>query len=258
MHEYQRSEKMKTRTATLLSAAGLAVLAAPALAGSIVLDMQGGAVEIQSGPMLGLFDGVAPHTYTNPQLIATHEALHADGISTENVVTFVLADTADGLGFLVLMDDKTADGDNPENTYLGMSTSAPSSTDYYVNDMNTPHDDDVNVSDPFGVTTTVNATFGWMTGQGGDAFAWTNLQEGDASTFNFSQIDDNRSLAGATSFQFVTFTGNGWEVIETANWTDDNQFAFSFVVGVVPLPAPVFLGLAGLAGVIIARRRRIA
>ena len=76
-------------------------------------------------------------------------------------------------------------------------------------------------------------------------------------TFNFNRGGpDHGSHPGLrrnNTFQFVSWNGEDWEVVATGEFSRRDQFAFSFTV--IPLPAPVALGLAGLAIVGIARRR---
>ena len=225
--------------------------AGAAHAGSIIVDALGGPVTLRSGDLSGLFASAAPHYWGGSELQSVHQSLHADGVTTDGFVTFMLADTADGLGFLTLVDDNTVPGSAGAYSNLGMSTTGPSSANYFINDLTT---ENMTVSDPFGVNTTVFGDFEWNN-DGGDAFAWTGLAEGDGFTFNFTEMTGD-ALASVDTFQFVTWNGQAWEVVSTAEFNPEGQFAFSFTV--VPLPAPVLMGLAGLAGVIAFRRRRLA
>lgn len=240
---------MKTKIS--LGVAVLACLgcASAAQAGTISIDALGGPVVMHSGDLSGLFAGAPAHDFTNADVTSVHQALHADGVSTDGMVTFLLADTSDGLSFVTLMDDITQTGSGSDRTYLSMSTTAADSTDYFINDLAS----DVVTVDEFAGTTTVSGTFEWLDARGGDGFAWTSLQAGDAATFNFSEIE-GAGLDGAEVFQFVTWNGDAWEVVAMADFTGEGQFSFTFTV--VPLPAPVLLGLAGLAGVAIMRRRK--
>ena len=102
---------------------------------------------------------------------------------------------------------------------------------------------------------TASGEFSWNDNRG-DGFAWTRLADGDGVTFNFSQIQGAGLETGDFSFQFVSFNGDSWNVIDMGEWTDDGQFAFSFMVTMIPLPTPVLMGIAGLAGVALLRRRR--
>ena len=246
---------MKNCLATFLTVIGGLGVAGAAHAGSVIIDAVGGPITLRSGDLSGLFTAGDLHDFTTPENKAVCDALLADGIATDGMVTFLLADTSDGLSFITLVDDAAAEGDPGELNTMNMSSTAPSSTEYWINDLGY---DILDIDDPFGITTTASGTFEWADNRG-DAFAWSNLQDGDGVTFNFDEMEGG-ALARAEPFQFVSWNGSAWQVIETAGWNEwatIGQFAFSFVT-VVPLPAPLLLGLAGLAGVAIYRRRRLA
>jgi hypothetical protein len=210
---------------------------------------------LKSGDLNDLFSAGELNDFTTLENKAVCDALKTDGVTTDGMVTFLLADTADGLSFITLVDDATMGGDSGELNLLGMSSTAPSSTEYWINDLGF---DIMDIDDPFGINTTASGTFEWGDNRG-DAFAWSNLQDGDGVTFNFEEIEGGALVEGEP-FQFVTWNGDAWQVVETAGWSNMaavGQFAFSFVT-IVPLPAPVLLGLAGLAGVAAYRRRRMA
>jgi hypothetical protein len=246
------ARQMKTRHLSLFAIIGVLGIAGAAHAGSVVIDAVGGPIMLKSGDLSGLLAGADPHTFSSEENRDVLEALQADGISTDGMISFLLADTSDGLGFIALVDDDTVGGDPGPANLIGMSTTAPSSTEYWINDYGY---DILNIDDPFGITTTASGTFEWFENRG-DAFAWTNLQDGDGVTFSFEKME-GEALIGEDPFQFVTWNGDGWQVVETADWTENDQFAFSFVT-IVPVPAPLLLGVAGLAGVAIHRRRKIA
>ena len=246
---------MKNCLATFLAVIGGLGVAGAAHAGSVIIDAVGGPIIIRSGDLPGLFTAGELHDFTTPENKAVCDALGADGISTDGMVTFLLADTSDGLSFITLVDDAAAPGDPGDPNTFGMSSTAPSSTEYWINDLGY---DILTIDDPFGINTTASGTFEWFDNRG-DAFAWSNLQDGDAVTFNFEELEGG-ALVEWEPFQFVTWNGSAWQVIERAGWTEwvaIGQFAFSFVT-VVPLPAPLLLGLAGLAGVVVYRRRKLA
>jgi hypothetical protein len=243
---------MKSSHVMILAMIGGLGLTGAAQAGSVVIDAVGGPIMLKSGDLSGLFAGADPHDFTPTENRDVLHALQADGISTNGMITFLLADTSDGLGFITLVDDDTVGGDPGPANLLGMSSTAPSSTEYWINDYGY---DILTIDDPFGITTTASGTFEWFDNRG-DAFAWTNLQDGDGVTFSFEEMEGS-ALVGGDVFQFVTWDGDAWQVVETADWTEDGQFAFSFVT-IVPLPAPLLLGMAGLAGVACYRRRKLA
>ena len=242
---------MKLQMLAAVAVAGAFVVAGSALAGSIQVDLQGGALMMQSGSLSDLFTDTSTNRFRGAALESVHNSLQADGVTTDGMVTFVLADTGNGLSFMALMDDETVGGGAPGETMIGMSTTAPSTTNYFINDPNDP----VSINDPFGINTTAAGEFGWNDNRG-DGFAWTQLSDGDGVTFNFTDLAGTGLGVGDFAFQFVTFNGESWEVVEMGNWTDDGQFAFSFMVTMIPLPTPVLMGVAGLAGVALLRRRR--
>jgi hypothetical protein len=225
-------------------------LAGAAHASSITISGTGGPMTLRAGNFSTLFQGADPHKFSAADLQSVHNTLHADGVTTDGFVTFLLADTSEGLSFLSLIDDNTVPGSTGHGNLLGMSTTGPSSANYFINDV---AGDNLTVSEPPG-STSVFGDFAWDN-NGGDAFAWTGLGEGDSCDFSFSEMSGD-ALAGVDTFQFVTWNGQAWEVVDHASFTGDGQFAFSFAV--VPLPAPVLMGLVGLAGVIAVRRRRLS
>ena len=177
-----------------------------------------------------------------------HDSLHSSGVATDGMITFVLLNTEAGLTFAALIDDPNAAGAGGTST-IYLTTTAPSSAEWYLNDY--PSDFDASF-DPYGVTETVAGSYTWFHNSNGDAFAWTGLETGDAVSFNWT-LGNAPGLANLP-FQFVTWNGEGWDVLATEGWTPDCQFAFSFTV--VPLPAALLMGAAGLGGVAALRRRR--
>ena len=242
---------MKTQYATVGAVIVGLCFVGTAHATSVTIDALGGPLTLQSGNLSGLFQGADPHKFSAGDLHDVHDALQADGITTNGFVTFLLADTYEGLSFLSLIDDNNVAGSAGVESMLGMSTTGPSTANYFINDIAT---ENMTINDPFGINTTVIGDFSWDN-NGGDAFAWTGLGEGDAFTFNFTEMAGD-ALAGVDTFQFVTWNGQAWEVVDAANFNGEGQFAFTFTV--VPLPAPVLMGLVGLAGVIAVRRRRLS
>ncbi len=239
---------------TLLAAAGIAIagMAASAQAGKVVVDGIGGAVTMESATIPGVFDASSP-VFTNSALSAIHNDLKGKGITTDGVVTFILMDTTDGLTFAALVDDVTQPGGfNGFTASLGMSTTAPITGVDFINDANGDITQQLN---PGNGTITSAGLFDWDADHLGDAFAWANLDAGDFVSFNFTEQDDTSAgLASTDTFQFVSWNGAEWEVVANGDFTNDGQFAFSFTV--LPVPAAALMGVAGLAGVVIRRRRQ--
>ncbi|MCA9290582.1 MAG: VPLPA-CTERM sorting domain-containing protein [Phycisphaerales bacterium] len=235
------------------AALAVAGLGASAHAGTVVIDGLGGPVYMQSTSIPGVFGAGTP-TFTNAALNLVHDNLHADGITTDGLVTFILADTDNGLTWMTLVDDITiGSGAANIDSSLGMTSTAPDTGVDFINDVNS----DITQSFLPGNGTQVAAgTFNWDDQKYGDAFAWANLMEGDFVSFNFNRYQNTTpGLNADDTFQFVTWNGSSWEVVTTGEFTNNNQFAYSFTV--VPLPAPALIGLAGLSGLGILRRRAL-
>lgn len=236
----------------------LTVAAGSATAGSVIVDGLGGAVVMSSKSVPGVFDAPGPD-FSNDAMVALHDDIHGSGITTDGMVTFVLADTTDGLGFIALVDDESASrtGDRLP-TELSMSTTGPDSLNHWINDVDSA--DITMFFDPPTRTQTAAGHFGWNADGRGDGFAWSNLAAGDFVTFNFGRggpgDDSFPGLNEANPFQFVSWNGEDWEVVANSVFSEGDAFAFSFTV--IPLPAPFLLGAAGLAIVGIARRRMAA
>jgi len=235
---------------------GSAVAAGSSLAGTVVVDGLGGAVNMHSKGVPALFDAAGPE-FTNVALRAIHDDINASGIDTDGLVTFVLADTTDGLTFITLVDDESAGrAGNPMDTEMGMSTTGPDSLNHWINDSG---QDILLHFDPPNNTQTAAGIFNWNADSRGDAFGWSNLAGGDFVTFNFTRGGPNHdSFPGLNeddTFQFVSWNGEDWEVVARDVFSGEGDFAFSFTV--IPLPAPVLIGTAGLVLVGVARRRMV-
>jgi len=239
---------MNSKISSIVAAAVLAP-AAMTFGDSVIIDGLGGPLVLESAGM-NVLNGEAGELLAE-DLDVLHAAIQADGVVTDRAVTFVLLNTGAGLSFMSLIDDSLRGGKDPATTLLDMASTGPSSLDYYINDAA----DLDGVFDPFGVTQTVSASFSWRQNYASDGFAWANLQEGDSATFNWTLVSGT-GLATSTPFRFVTWNGESWEMIATGDFSADDQFAFSFTV--VPLPAALLMGAAGLGGLAAMRRRRSA
>jgi len=230
--------------------------AAFANAGSIILDGLGGAVLMHSRDFNGggVFGAGSPQ-FTNDAMTAVTNDLKADGIQVDRVVTFLLADTDDGLAFLTIVDDITQTAAGKEPTELQMTTTGPDSAGGYINDAG--EDIDQYFDPPTG-TQTFAGHFSWNAARQADGFGWSRLVEGDFVSFNFVRggpsAPSHPGLRRSNTFQFVSWDGDSWSVVATGGFTARDQFAFSFTV--IPLPAPALLGLAGIATLAVCRRRR--
>jgi hypothetical protein len=236
--------------------AALATVASAGIAsaGSLVLDGLGGPVLMQSKDLSSdVFNAGSPN-FTNDAMAFVTNDIKASGITMDRLVTFLLADTDDGLAFLAIADDITQTDGGKILTGLGMSTTGPDTANGYINDA---AEDIDQYFDPPNATQTYAGFFNWNAARQADGFAWSQLQSGDFLTFDFSRNSaDNPTHPGLQrpdTFQFVSWNGTDWEVVAIGDFTNNNQFAFSLTV--IPLPAPVLLGVAGLALAGVARRR---
>ena len=242
---------MKTGFALTLGTIATLAAGGAAHAGTIQVDTFGETLYLNSGPVTNLFGGTQ-HSFAASLLQDVHHDLHQSGINTDGVITVLLADTDSGLSLMALFDDNTSPLPSRSYSSIDMSSTAPTTSRYYVNDMNDP----MVMAMGTGFQT-ANAAFQWRDNRG-DAFAWTNLHAGDELTFGFDSVE-GEALSDDFAFQFVNWTGQGWEIVGTGEFfqgEDDKQYFFA--ASVVPLPAPVLLGLAGLGVVAFARRRKLA
>ncbi len=242
--------------ATVLAAAGTAT------AGSITVDGIGGSVTMNAAPLAStVFGGSSAGSFTNDALESVHLHLNDNGVVTNDLVTFVLAEVdttgdslADALGFLVLIDNEVENGSFVGLTSsLAMDSDADNDSLAWINDTG----DQINV-DPTAGGANLNAegVFEWDAREKGDGFAWSGLTAGDFVTFNF--YEDARQAGGIDDFQFVSWNGSGYDVVAEESLSANSgipQFGFSLTV--VPLPAAAWAGLAGLALAGVARRRMV-
>ena len=235
---------------------GAAVCASTALAGSVTIQSSSrGSISLNSGTLNNVFNS-QPNNFTAGALKKAHNQLNNAGISTEGMVTIVLADTDAGLSLMTLIDDENGPPGNGKDTKLNVTSSAPSDAMAFVNSIG----DNGTVNDD-GETISGSQEFFWDAENRGDAIAWAGLGEGDNGNFSFEVVDGEDGtfpgLNESGTFQFVSFGANGWEVVATSDFLDGMfDFDFSFSGVVVPLPPALLLGLAGLAGVAFVRRLR--
>ena len=241
---------------SLTGAVALALSSSLCHAGSVTLDSSSlGSVSLNSGTLNNVF-GNDPSNFTWSALKKAHNQLNNAGISTEGVVTIVLADTDAGLSLMALVDDENGPPGDGKDTKLNITSNAPSDAMVFINSVG----DDAEVTDD-GDIVTGSQEFFWDSENRGDAIAWAGLGEGDNGSFSFEFVGgENGSFPGlnqSNTFQFVSFGANGWEVVATSSFLDGVfGFDFAFSGSVVPVPPAVLLGFVGLAGVAFVRRLR--
>src|SRR5438105_2385982 len=98
------------KTSCIVSLAGVAaVLTAvmPSQAAIIRVSEIGGGLNLNTGPLSGTVFGGGPQpTWSDASVATVHAALNAAGIPTNGKVTFVPADTSNGVAFLALVDQQ--------------------------------------------------------------------------------------------------------------------------------------------------------
>jgi hypothetical protein len=226
------------------------------LAGTVTVDSSSlGSITLNSGTLNNVF-GNNPTKFTWQALKKAHNQLNNAGISTEGMVTIVLADTDAGLSLLALVDDENGPPGNGKDTTLSVNADAPSDSMVFVNSLA----DEADISDD-GSSMNVDMDFFWDSEKRGDAVAWAGLGQGDEGDFSFEVVagEDGtfQGLNESNTFQFVSFGANGWEVVANGSFLEGVfGFDFAFSGSVVPIPPAALLGFAGLAGVALLRRSR--
>lgn len=221
---------------------GVLALGGAARAESIVVN---GSMNIEAG-QIGVLNRQGP-SLSGLALRAVHRSVHRSGINTDGMITILAAETGAGLSLFTLVDDNTVGGGFAlPDSMIGMTSTLDGDADMYVNDAWS----DVRQRSISGGASDVSGTFAWDSDRRGDAFAWGGLDAGEAGDFEFTHMLGD-GLVGDRAFQFLTWTGRGWEVEERSGFVD-GAYGFSFAV--VPLPPAVALGLIGL-GLVAVRRR---
>lgn len=233
-------------------AAGVAV-SASAHASFITVDDIGGPVNMFAAPLSDLLEP-GSMTLTEGEMADLHSLLNSSGVETDGYVTFLLAETDAGLSFITLIDKNTLIAQPeggvdpaPDDNSLVMSTTGPIDLEYFAN---TEAGDQTNWLDAQNGLQVFDGLYNWNGASEGDGFAWGGLDDGDAVSFHFTDL--GTPALSAWEFQFVSYTGNDWDVVAMDDFSSNDQFVFSFTT-VIPGPGAVaLLGAAGLTG----RRRR--
>ncbi len=253
---------MKNGIILSVGAAALLASAGAAQAATASIDGLGGEVQIVSGVIDGVFGTSSPDM--SPSALANiHGTLMDDGIETNGKVTSVFLETDNGLAWVILVDKQLFGDDDrggPAASLLFAST-ADGDKDPFIND-----DEEMEIAVFGGGLQAANGQFNWNSDGEGDGFAWAGLEPGDFMTFQFEEIKSITTQRGGTAptspgldstdtFQFASWTGDSFELMpDMGSFSIDNQFAYS--VTILPLPQPAMLGLAGLAGLGVIRRRK--
>ncbi|MEE2819769.1 MAG: hypothetical protein VX615_04065 [Planctomycetota bacterium] len=219
------------------------------LAGGII-EINGSGEEsflLYSQPLGDIFGSDEAPEFSTDHLALVHEKLMSFGIDTDGKITVIPVDTNYGLSLLTLVDSEYGTGDNGGNSSLGLTSTAPNSLGFFINDME--QDDWQLISSPWLPSQTLGATFVWEGLTSGDGFAWTNLAIGDAISYSFVEMFDDDAI-DAEAFQFVGASNNGLDVIYSDGFKSDGTSVFTATV--VPAPPAGLL----LSSLLLRYRRR--
>ncbi len=232
-----------------VSAALCALFTTGAFAGIIHVSPIGGGLDLTSGNMPAPAFGPGPG-WTHASMAALSSAFNASGIATDGKVTFAALDSDHGLAMVALIDGDTGVvGDTASQLHLDGVSDGTS--------LAFTSDPSLFITPPSTTTRIAMGDLVWNSNGSGAGFGWAALHDGSAMTWRF-QKSGPFGLTEPGTFQFVTWNGQGWSLIPLtsaqSSFSVSGEFAFSANVSLVP--APGVLGLAGLSGLALARRRR--
>jgi hypothetical protein len=236
---------MMIRFTTLCSTMLACLVALPATAGIIEVNTSSGSFELHANSM-NILGSTSPYL-TSADLAVAHSILNDWGIDTNEKITILPVHTDVGLSFLTLIDEETGGGDTGSNATLGITSTASSSLEMYINDAT--QDAWQLIQPPFG-SQTLGTTFAWGSEGSGDGFAWTDLAYYDSFSYSFNNLDGMDNAFDENAFQFVSWGDEGWEVVSTNGFNADGTHIFTGIT--IPGP-PAALIIAALA---LNRRRR--
>ncbi|MBX3379053.1 MAG: hypothetical protein KF805_03075 [Phycisphaeraceae bacterium] len=228
--------------------------ASAVFAGQIQISNIGGGLVLNSGPLGGIAFPNAPSTWGLSSVASIHASLNASGVSTNGKITFVAADTDQGLAFMALIDQQFLEGPTAlGNVHMDSVTNGANLA--YMKDTA----GNLTVSAVGPNSRIASGNFAWNSNGGGDAFAWAGLSDGNSMTFRFNSImGEVLGLNDPSTFQFVTWTGTNWALAAVSadllSFSDTNDFGFAATA----VPAPGVFAIAGapLLGLSMIRRRR--
>jgi hypothetical protein len=242
------------RQLLLISVVSAVMLAVPALAGTVTISPFGGGMSLSSGNLASTVFGTTKPAWGVGSLASVHSTLNAAGIDTDGKITFVAADTNQGLALMVLVDQESGVLGGTTTGRVQMTSTVAGAGVQYINTIASP----VTVTGT-GITRTARANFQWNGNGGADAFAWSNLQSGDSVSFQFVRDSRSQALLDSSTFQFVTWNGSGWVRASLASnqalFDESGNYDFGALIA-VPLPSPLMLGSLPLLGLAACYRRR--
>jgi hypothetical protein len=230
----------------IISAVVAVSAASSASAQHAIVDQLGGDVIMNAGSFGGTF--TASPTMTDGDLTTIGSDLVASGITLDDQVTFLLANTDAGITFITLIDELPAvgGGGGSLNT-LGFASTVDEDNLPFINDNGF---DNIQVINLLNGTQLATGAFQWDSVADADGHAWGNLKDGDFLSYNFFDVDTPG--LGGNPFQFLSFNGDTWDVVANGSFSANNQFVFTAQI----VPAPGAIALLGVAGLLSRRGRR--
>ena len=214
----------------------------------LAIDTVDGSYALSAGQFEGILGGT-DNSFSMNDLDILAATLQNDGIETAGRMSFLLASTDAGLSFVGLFDG--LEGNDPTNSdpdqFLGISATTSANTDWFASG---DSGSDVDWYDMGNDSQLINALLAWDHGQTSAGFAWSNVQMAQTGTTNLYDVD--LTDYAPEPIQFLTYTGDGWEVAGQSAFSVLGQYAFSHQY----VPAPGALTLLALAGLSVRRRRR--
>lgn len=236
---------------TLALSGGLASIAAAA---TINISDIGGGVVLNSGPLSSVVFTAREPAWTQTSLALIHTSLNTSGIATNGKISFIAADTDNGLSLIVLIDQMLVEG-APSTAKVHMDSIGQGANLAFILDTQ----GDVAVSAPNTNSRIASGDFGWNSNGGGNGFAWAGLAVGNTSTYRFNKVNGAAlGLDDPSTFQFINWTGTNWAIVpltsDLTSFTSSGDFGF--VATVVPAPSAVALLGGPALGLSMIRRRR--
>lgn len=238
---------------SLLSLVLAGSIASMASASMIGISNIGGGLVLNSGSLGAAAFGNSETSWSQSSLAAVHAQLAASGVSTNGRITFLAADTDHGLAFMALIDEQLVEGAF-DLGHVHMDSVGNPGNLAYLND----GFGNVSVTSGSGGSRIASGDFAWNSEGGGAGFAWSNLADGNTSTFRFNLIGGLAlGLANPSTFQFVTWTGSAWAeiVVPADQLTFSLTNDYGFAATVIPTPSILTMALAPMIGLSLIRRR---
>lgn len=271
----------------------IALFAGAAVAGTPHLQIKGTHDKLYAGDMSSIIfhnSSTPPgnNSFTGSELDAVAGALEADGISLEGKITVFYALITDGInaggptsyGIQTIVDRNNLIAGSPTaNAKISAATEITNlntlayinddpttgGTPNQFNDLSEPYVNNGSAGEFFAPGTAKRSagTFWWDDVNRGDGQAWTNTRHGDRAWYDWDSVSGfNPHTPGSGGdisdfFQFLTWDGSSWQVVATRNFVWDGSIHNqTYILDVIiPLPGPAAMGLAGLMGLGVIRRR---